>query len=79
MRAGFFVGTNGEQTNGVCMTYEATIVIRRDNAQQLVTDFEAISAFVEQRNRAATARGVHADAAVRGAERILRNARDASR
>jgi hypothetical protein len=75
----FSVGTNGEQTNGVSMTYEATIVIRRDNAQQLVTDFEAISAFVEQRNREALTRGIHPDSAVRGAERILRDARDSSR
>lgn len=36
----------------IVMTYEAQIVLRRDNPRQLADDVEAISEFIEERRRA---------------------------
>jgi hypothetical protein len=38
------------------MTYEAQIVLRRDNPRQLADDVEAISEFIEERRRASASR-----------------------
>ena len=50
------------------MTFEAQIVVRRDNPEQLAADVRAISEFIERRNANQRARPFDA---VMAAERIL--------
>lgn len=54
------------------VTYEAQIIIRRDSAQELMTDYAAISAFIEQRNAARSGSSRGSADAVSAAERIVR-------
>ena len=55
------------------MVFEAQIILRRDNAQQLMDDYAAVSAFLEQRKVARNAQPLDA---VMAAERILNDPSD---
>lgn len=54
------------------MVYEAQIIIRRDSAQELIREYEALSAFIEQRNAARSGSSRGSANAVSAAERIVR-------
>ncbi|HEY6485373.1 MAG TPA: hypothetical protein VIX83_03190 [Candidatus Cybelea sp.] len=55
------------------VTFEAQIIVKRDNPEQLAADVRAISEFIERRN--ANERSRHFDA-VKAAERIVRGGAD---